>query len=74
MLPFPSVSDTSSCSPWAESAPTCPWICFSVTVLPDALLALEQPGAELKSRTTSSRESCLLYHSLRLKQGFVLSC
>lgn len=28
-----------TCSPWAESVPTRPWICFSVTVLPDALLS-----------------------------------
>jgi len=49
--------------------------CVCVTVLPGALLALllGQLGAELKSRTTS-RESRVLYHSLRLEEGFVPRC
>lgn len=80
MLPFPSVSGTSSCSPWEESAPTGLWKCFSITVLPDALLALcTAPGAagrraELKSsllqrKPPSVPSSRVLYPGAGLLRG-----
>lgn len=71
MLPFRSVSGTSLYSPWKESAPTGPWKCFSIAVLPDALLALcTAPGAA--GRRAELKDSLLQRKPLSVPSSRVL--